>query len=480
MSRSIDRQLARLLRKEFPAFVAYAFQEQHGDRLGHQHYVDYLCYEITQFISENTKRLLINLPPQHLKTFVCTVCLAAFMLGKNPRIRLLVVAYDDSYAAKLARAIRELMDASWFQQVFLTRIKTGHDRATDFGTAEGGYVYAVGAQGRLTGYTADVIIYDDPHQFGDWQNQRAKDAVKDSFTTLLSRLENKTKGRVIVVAHRVAEDDLSSELISDPRWKCVQIPFIAPRAKTYRMYDGRYWVRPRGDLLRPDAYPADAVEELKRGQVSPPYALFHQQGIDKHASRAIKAEHFGSFDKFGEPIAPVVLSIDPGQSGGINASRSAIQAWKAFGRSFYLIDQSCEQCDFTQLAKEVRRFIRRHNPSVMLIEKTANGPALYSDLNKMKPRFERKLISPRGTKGERLEQHRSAILNCSIWLPADALWRGPFIDEIVGFPGHFDDQIDAMTQYLDFISSKPMIKVMPPREHGIAVAMGSEFVRRRF
>lgn len=476
MNRTIDRELARLLRREFPAFVAYAFQEQHGEPLGDQDYVEYLCFKMGEFIAGNTKRLLVNLPPQHLKTFVCTVCLAAFMLGKNPRLRILVVAYDDTYAGKLAAAIREVMNASWYEQVFSARIKVGHDRAADFGTEDGGYVYAVGAQGRLTGYTGDVIIYDDPHQFSDWQNERAKDAVKQSFANLMSRLQNKKTGQIVVVAHRVAEDDLSSQLLADPRWTSIQIPFIAPRTKTYRMNSDRCWVRERGELLRPEAYEAKDVAAIIRDQVSPPYALFHQQGVDKRAFKAIRADHFGSFEKFENPIAPVVLSIDPGQSGGVNASRSAIQAWKALGKSFYLIDQSCEQYDFTQMVKEVRRFISNHNPSVMLIEKTASGPALHAVLNKMKPRFERLFVVPSGTKGERLERHRSTILTKRVLLPVDAVWRGPFIDEMVGFPGQFDDQVDAMTQYLDYMATKPTIKVMPPREHGAGVATGSDLL----
>jgi predicted phage terminase large subunit-like protein len=294
----------------------------------------------------------------------------------------------------------------------------------------------------------------------------------------MSRLQNKARGRVIVVAHRVAEDDLSAQLLDDVRWRRLQLPFIAPRAKTYQLGDGRTWERHRGDVLRPDAYPAEDINWIKKRQVAPPYALYHQQGVDKAAFRAIAANHFGSFDKHEVPIAPVVLSIDPGQSGGINASRSAIQAWKSNGKFYYLLDQSCDHYDFAQLTKEVRRFIRRHNPSVLLIEKTANGPALYSDLNKMRPQFERKFIIPRETKAERLERHRSTILKKRIRLPTDAIWVTPFVNEIVGFPGEFDDQIDAMTQYLDFMATGPIIKPMPPREHGIVVALGSQQPRR--
>jgi phage terminase large subunit-like protein len=117
---------------------------------------------------------------------------------------------------------------------------------------------------------------------------------------------------------------------------------------------------------------------------------------------------------------------------------------------------------------------------VVLLEKTANGPALYTDLKKLNPRFEIKLVPvAKLSKAERLETHRFKILKRRISLPSDAIWRAPFIDEIIGFPGEFDDQVDAMTQYLDFMGTKPIIKRMPPREHGIAIVTGSSMLRQR-
>ena len=477
MNQTIDPAIARLIRTDFAAFVAYAFQNKHAEPLGDQPYIALLCYVISGLISGKTKRLLVNLPPQHLKTFVCTLCLAGFLLGENPKLRLLIVAYGDAYAARLAGFVRDIMNTPWYRQTFATRIKTGHDRINDFQTTAGGGIYAAGAQGAITGYPADVIIYDDPHQLNECNNGKALNAVKDNFSNVLSRMQNKLKGRIIVVAHRVSTEDLSADLISEPDWKCLQLPLVAPTKRTYELGHAS-WVRPRGDVLRPDAYSEADIDRLKRRQVSPPYALFHQQGVDRQALRPITEEHFQSHERYERPIAPVVISIDPGQNGGINASRSAIQAWAAKGKCYYLIDHICDHYDFEQLRKAVRRFIKNNNPSIVLIEKTANGPALLTDLKKLKPRFEIKLIRPEGSKADRLAAHRSKILQNRISLPADAIWRASFIDEIVAFPGEYDDQVDAMTQYLDFMDTKPNIPKMPPGEHGIAVVLGSSTFRR--
>ena len=141
-------------------------------------------------------------------------------LGENPKLRLLIVAHGDAYAARLAGFVRDIMNTPWYRQTFATRIKTGHDRINDFQTTAGGGIYAAGAQGAITGYPADVIIYDDPHQLNECNNEKALYAVKDNFSNVLSRMQNKLKGRIIVVAHRVSTEDLSADLISEPDWKC--------------------------------------------------------------------------------------------------------------------------------------------------------------------------------------------------------------------------------------------------------------------
>jgi len=64
-------------------------------------------------------------------------------------------------------------------------------------------------------------------------------------------------------------------------------------------------------------------------------------------------------------------------------------------------------------------------------------------------------------------------------LPEDADWRHEFISEVVNLPGEFDDRIEAMSQYLDFMDTNPVIRPRPPRESGIAVVLASSIIRRR-
>ena len=470
---------ANLIRSDFGAFVRHAFRMVHAERLGDQPYIDHLCYGITRLIDGDINRLLINLPPQHLKSFVGTICLAAFLLGRNPRLRILLVAYNDTFAEALCGKIRDMMQSSWYREAFTTRIKDGHSRANDFETGDGGGVYAAAATGAITGRPADFVIYDDPHEIGDWNNDRKLDLVWANFNTLLSRLNNRGSagGRMLVVAHRVSEKDLSSYLLKERGWTYLRLPLIAVKTRTYEL-GHEEWTREKGHLLRAEAYPASEIERLRRTQVAPPFELFHQQGLGSNAATKARAEHFQSFAQFQQPISPVVLSVDPGVSGGPNASRSVIQAWQFDSKHYFLIDQFCDQCDAEELRVAFWSFVRKHHPSVALIENTANGPALYSAI-RTKAKFQIKMITPRrDSKAVRLHDHLPKIRGKKIFLPEFAIWREAFIAEITSYPGEFDDQIDAMTQYLDFMDTKPVIPARPVRDSGIVVSLGSSLPRR--
>jgi predicted phage terminase large subunit-like protein len=465
MSRSQQALEANLIASHFNVFVRQAFRMVHGKKLGDQPYVEHMCHVISRLIAGTITRLLINLPPQHLKSFVGTICLAAYLLGTNPRLRILLVAYNDAFAEWLCGKIRDMMLSPWYRQVFATRIKQGHSRANDFETQEGGGVFAVAATGAVTGHPADFVLYDDPHEIRDWNNDPKLELVRQNFNTLLSRLHDKVDGRILVIAHRVSENDLSAFLSKEPGWKCVRHPLVAVRTREFDLGHD-VWLRERGNVLRPDAYPDIEIERLRRTQVAPPFERFFQQDVGSQSTRKARAEDFQSFAPHEEPISPVVLSIDPGHGG--SGSQAVIQAWKRKGKQHFLLDEFCERCDVEALRHAFRRFVRRFNPSIALIENTADGPALRALVHR-KARFEIRPITPQDPKADRLHRHLPKIRGKQIFLPSDTIWRGSFVSELVGFPGEFDDRVDAMTQYLDFADTGEVLRQPQPRSTGVVV-----------
>src|SRR5262249_13908724 len=118
---------------------------------------------------------------------------------------------------------------------------------------------------------------------------------------------------------------------------------------------------------------------------------------------------------------------------------------------------------YPEFRSQTWRFIRKYQPSAVLIEDTGQGPSLRSEI---KPRNGMELVPiiPVGDKLERLRLHRRAIRSGLVQLPEGAAWRAEFIIEATQFPyGPFDDQMDALSQYLDWIAEHPNPKERPPR-----------------
>ena len=86
---------------------------------------------------------------------------------------------------------------------------------------------------------------------------------------------------------------------------------------------------------------------------------------------------------------------------------------------------------------------------------------------------------PRDSKTTRLRRHYQKFLSGHIRVQSDAPFREKFVEEFVSFPhGRHDDQVDATTQYLDYIAKRDDIdfsKTNVTRPGTIAVAFNSEY-----
>ncbi|MGA7082361.1 MAG: hypothetical protein WCB74_19435 [Pseudolabrys sp.] len=77
--------------------------------------------------------------------------------------------------------------------------------------------------------------------------------INDRFDGMIvSRLNNLVSGRIVIIAHRLNDSDLSNHVISQGGWRHVALPFVATRSKDYDLGHD-VWHRRKGDLLRPDA-----------------------------------------------------------------------------------------------------------------------------------------------------------------------------------------------------------------------------------
>src|SRR5207302_8405805 len=118
---TIDREAFDLIyRHNFAAFSYRAFDVLNpGQELIDNWHIDAMCYAIEQVLKGGPHpRLVLTLPPRSLKSMVASVCLPAWMLGRNPAARILCASYSEDLAHKFSRDCRALMGSPCYKRVF--------------------------------------------------------------------------------------------------------------------------------------------------------------------------------------------------------------------------------------------------------------------------------------------------------------------------------------------------------------------------
>ena len=331
------------------SFVRRAFRHAHdGTKLGDHNYIDFVCHKLGELAEGETRRLIINMPPRHLKTFLGAKCFAAWMLGREPSTHVMIVTYNETLANEIAYGIRAIMQSNWYKGAFKTRLADDRTKMTDFATTQGGRVYAASIDGSITGHGADLLIFDDPIDIDDANNLEHINEINARFDfKVMSRLNNAKASRVVVIAHRLNELDLSGHLKAAGGWDRISLPMIAKRKKTYDVGYGE-WHRKKGSLLRPDAFQQErdqASEKDARSRFRNP--LPAEPGRRRISSP--QAELFSDCIRMLPGMVRRALSIDTAQRSGPANSYSTIQAWSRIGSDHYLLGVWREQCNFERL-----------------------------------------------------------------------------------------------------------------------------------
>lgn len=136
------------------------------------------CLELS--IEGKLPRLIINLPPRQLKSFIASVVLPAFILGIDPTAKIICISYSDDLAKMLSREFRRIIESEWYQKVF-PHVRPSKMTESEFATGEGGFRYATSVGGTLTGRGGDFIIIDDPIKPEEALSDKARQSTNEWY-----------------------------------------------------------------------------------------------------------------------------------------------------------------------------------------------------------------------------------------------------------------------------------------------------------
>jgi len=182
-----------------------------------------LCSILDNFMKavEAGKRplLVIYAPPRSGKSQITVRSLAPYALGRHPEWEVVVATHTGDFAADHGRDIREIMNMPYYGKVFPNTKIDKKKMAADNFSIEGkkGSFYGVGAEGKLTGKGANLLICDD--LIKDWADARSESHTTKVFNWLqsvaMTRLDPDTNG-MILMATRWSEIDPTGRLLDSP------------------------------------------------------------------------------------------------------------------------------------------------------------------------------------------------------------------------------------------------------------------------
>jgi hypothetical protein len=183
-------------------------------------------------------------------------------------------------AKKHSNDFRAVIGSPWYRSAFqATRVGQFKDTETEIEFTARGFRLSTSVGGTLTGRGGDLIVIDDPLKPDDAWSETKRTAANQWFTnTLLSRLDDKRAGAIVVVMQRVHIDDLTGFLLAQSdEWETLSLPAIAEVEDIVPVWGGGAHRRKPGEALSPEREPIEVLNALKMQIGSDPFFAQYQQ-----------------------------------------------------------------------------------------------------------------------------------------------------------------------------------------------------------
>jgi predicted phage terminase large subunit-like protein len=449
-----ERALEALLRNDFRAFIAKVFATlSPGQTYVPTWHIEAIAYQLERVRRGEVRRLIINMPPRSLKSIVASVAFPAFLLGHDPTQRIICVSYSGDLAKKFSNDFRAVLEAPWYRRVF-SHLRVGRfkDNETEIELAEHGCRLATSVGGTLTGRGGNIILIDDPLKPDDALSETKRTAANQWFNnTLLSRLDDKRTGAIVVIMQRVHMDDLTGFLQEEfDEWKVLSLPAIAEFDEIIPISATRNHHRKAGEALSPEREPLPILEALRLQIGSDAFSAQYQQAPVPPGGAMIKRHWIMRYSELPPESErrTVVQSWDTASKGGPNNDWSVCTTWVVDRKSqWYLAHVWRQRVDYPTLKDNMRRLAKDWGARKVLVEDTAAGTPLVQELRS-------EISGIVAVRPDRDKESRMAVASAKfeagqVLLPHQAPWLPDLEAELFAFPGSkYDDQIDSISQAL--------------------------------
>lgn len=435
-------------KRSLPTFAAHLSKNEGELWMPYPHLV-YLAERIGEKLVHGG-RYIINMPPRHGKSELLSHWLPTWFLEVNPELRVIITSYEHNIATDFGRKVRD----SFNSDELWTNVKQDVRAANRWHTHEGGGLVTAGVDSALTGRGGQLILIDDPYK--NWlqaQSPAYRKKVIDWFkSTLYTRKE--PNATIILIQTRWHQNDLTGWLENEhsDNWEKICLPALAE--------DDDPLGRNQGQALCSERYDETELAEIKQGVGTFVWTGMYQQRPVPAEGAIYKEEWIRYWDEM-PTCERVIQSWDAAFKKTKTGSFVTGQAWGTRGADFFLLGQRRDRIDFVQTLRAIQDFTGTWTDArAKLVEDKANGPAIISTLKNTISGIIP--VNPQGSKIARAQAVAPLWEAGNVYIPNPNKypWVHEFLAELLNFPSAaHDDQVDAMSQALNYLDSRKNITV---------------------
>jgi predicted phage terminase large subunit-like protein len=399
------------------------------------------------------RRLIVTAPPRHLKSIVTTIAQIAWRLGRDPRIKILLVSYAKELSKDLLGRVRSVLAHPWYRSAF-PGVTEGLrvNRADLLETRQGGKVIASSFSAGFTGMGADLIIVDDPLRAQSAFSERQRSRCNSTFDEgLRSRLDDPAHGAIVVVMQRLHEEDLVGHLRAQGDWRELRLPLVAEAREEVPLGRGRHERRVPGTTIDPIRVPPALATEIGRAVGSVVFTAQYQQEPQPAEGTLLRLGNVGTYRQRLSEYDEVVIAVDTALETGEGNDFTACVVLGRSGHRIHVLQVELDRIPFIEQVMLLCALNREYPGAQILVEAANSGIALIQELRRMYGLH----VSPasvRRSKEQRAVSVAALLENGDVCVPEQADWLSAFLREVRSFPhGATDDMVDAFVHGLRFL-----------------------------
>jgi len=393
------------------------------------------------------KRLIVNMPPRHTKSEFASTFFPSWILGRNPKLKVMQITHTAELAFRFGRKVRDLIDSPAYQEVFPgVQLKADSKSAGRWETNGGGEAFYSGIGGAVTGRGADLLVLDDIHSEQDALSPTALDNAWDYYSSG-PRQRLQPGGAIVIVMTRWSVKDLTGRLLSRQvedhadQWEVVEFPAIFP--DSHKPLWPEYW----------------KIEELEGVKASIPVSKWEAQWMQNPTSEEgaiLKREWWKTWESDEVPqMQYIIQSYDTAYTKKETADFSAITTWCVFypdegsqRPALLLLDVKKGRWDFPELKRQAYDQYQYWDPDTVIVEAKASGLPLTDELRHSGIPVVNYSPGKGQDKIARVNAVAPMLESGMVYVP-ETRWAEELVEECAAFPfGDHDDLVDSTTQAL--------------------------------